>query len=205
MQPDFATAAQLRSRAQAFAGARSLSVDQALERHAQLDGPRYDVFLSQAIRDKDLVLGVYATLSEDLGLKVFCDWVEAQDNDHAITTVRDAAQLREKLRASNALVFIDSDHAGASTWMSWEIGWFDAAKSRICVLPIVEDRGQGHRGREFLGLYPVATPDEHHSFMVSVPLRKVAGAYPNGTALGIATRIPMALWASMDQVPGYFL
>lgn len=205
MQARVATAPQLRRRGRAFARGHSVSVDTALALQAQVDSPKYDIFLSQAIRDKEVVLGVYATLVQDLGLKVFCDWLEDPDNDHAATTSRDAARLREKLSASTALVFIDSDHAAASTWMSWEIGWFDAAKGRICVLPVVEEVGQDHRGREFLGLYPVAIPDEQRSFMVSVPLSKVAAGYPSGTALGIATRLPMALWASMDQLPSYFL
>lgn len=205
MQTPVATAPHLRHRARAFASARAISVDTALERHAKADLQEYDVFLSQAIRDKEVVLGIYATLVEDLGLRVFCDWLEDPDNDHAVTTTRDAADLRKKLSASTALVFIDSDHAVASTWMSWEIGWFDAAKGRICVLPVAEDASEGYRGREFLGLYPVARPDERHSFMVSVPLSKVAAGYPSGTALGIATRVPIALWAAMDQLPGYFL
>ena len=117
MQSPLATASHLRRRAQAFASARSVSIDTALGRYAQVDEPKYDVFLSQATRDKEVVLGVYATLVDDLGLKVFCDWLEAPDSDHSITTVREAALLREKLGASTALVFIDSDHAAASTWM----------------------------------------------------------------------------------------
>jgi hypothetical protein len=176
-----------------------------LKRYAQLDEPAYDVFLSQAIRDKDVVLGVYATLVEDLGLKVFCDWMEDPDNDHAITTAREAASLREKLAASTALVFVDSANAVTSTWMSWEMGWFDAAKGRICVLPVIEDHTEDYRGREFLGLYPVALPDEHHSFMVNVSARKVAAGYPIGTPLGITTRLPMAPWATMNQLPRDFL
>lgn len=205
MQANLASAADLRRRARAFAGARSLSVSKALEQQARLDLPGYDVFLSQAIKDREVVLGVYATLVEDLELKVFCDWLENPTNDHAITTAREAAYLREKLQASSALVFIDSEHAETSTWMSWEIGWFDAAKGRICVLPVAEDEQPGYRGREFLDLYPVAEQDAQHSFMVSVPLSKVAARHPTGTPLGIATRLPLALWALMERLPNYFL
>ncbi|MFH1553348.1 MAG: hypothetical protein ABII76_00530 [Pseudomonadota bacterium] len=182
-----------------------VSTSEALNQQARLNLPGYDVFLSQAIKDKEVVLGIYATLVEDIGLTVFCDWLEAPKNDHAITTPREAAYLRTKLQASTALVFIDSEHAETSTWMSWEIGWFDAAKGRICVLPVVEEEKAEYRGREFLGLYPVAEHDSQHFFMVSVPLSKVAARHPPGTALGIATRLPLGLWASMECLPTYFL
>lgn len=205
MQPNLATASELRLKARAFSAARSLSVAQVLEQQTQPELSAYDVFLSQAIKDKEVVLGVYATLVEDLGLRVFCDWMEHPDNDHVITTANDAAYLRGKLAASSALVFIDSEHASTSTWMSWEIGWFDAANGRICVLPVIEDAKSSYRGREFLGLYPLATFDAQHSFMVGVPLSKVAKRYPSGTPLGIATGLPLSLWASMEHLPDYFL
>lgn len=205
MQSHLASAPELRRRARAFAEARMVSTSEALSQQAQLDLPNYDVFLSQAIKDKEVVLGVYATLVEDIGLTVFCDWLEAPKNDHAITTPREAAYLRNKLQASTALVFIDSEHAETSTWMSWEIGWFDAAKGRICVLPVAEEEQAEYRGREFLGLYPVAEHNAQHSFVVSVPLSKVAARHPPGTVLGIATRLPLGLWASIEPLPTYFL
>jgi hypothetical protein len=204
MQASFASAPALRRRGRAFAEARSMSVPKAIEQQAKLDLPAYDVFLSQATKNREVVLGVYATLCEELRLRVFCDWLEDPTNDHAITTAREAEYLRRKLRSSTALMFIDSEHADTSTWMSWEIGWFDAAKGRICVLPVVEDE-RPYRGREFLGLYPVAEYDERHSFVVGVPPTKVAARHPLGTPLGIATRMPLGVWASAVSVPDYFL
>ena len=201
----FFSAPELRRKAQAFANARDMPVAQALRKHARLENSRYDVFLSQAIKDREVVLGVYAVLTEDLGLCVFCDWLEEPTSDHSSTTPQDAAYLRRKLDSSTALVFIDSDHAQHSTWMSWEIGWFDAAKGRVCVLPVVAAEKDDYRGREFLGLYPVAEKDARHGLMVSVPLAKVAAMYPPGTPLGIATRLPLSTWASLERLPGYFL
>lgn len=182
-----------------------MSVDQALREQARLDGAKYDVFLSQAIKDKEVVLGVYAMLTEDLGLSVFCDWMESSVSDHASTKPEDADYLRKKLRASTGLVFIDSENAEHSTWMSWEIGWFDAANGRICVLPVATDTDGKHRGREFLGLYPTAERDEQHGFVVSVPLEKVAAMFPPGTPLGIVTRLPLKVWVSIVTPPAYFL
>jgi hypothetical protein len=196
---------EARRRAKAYANARNLSVPKALQQQARRESPRYDIFLSQAIKDREIVLGVYAILTEDLDLNVFCDWMDDPANDHAITTSGDAAYLRHKLQASKALIFIDSENAQQSTWMSWEIGWFDAAKGRICVLPVTTDNTNGFRGREFLGLYPMAEREERYGFVVGVPFEKVAARFPPGTPLGVATRFPLAVWASMEALPAYFL
>jgi hypothetical protein len=122
-----------------------LSMHEVLTRRARPDKPRYDIFLSQAFKDEELVLGIHTILTEDLGLTVFCDWIEAGHSDHAGTTPADAAYIRDKMLASTGLVFIDSEHAAGSNWMSWELGWFHGAKGRICVLPIVKDGSEHYR------------------------------------------------------------
>ena len=127
---------RVRARARQVTAATNLSMREVLTRHARPEKPRYDVFLSQALKDEELVLGIHTILTEDLGLTVFCDWIEAGHSDHAGTTPADAAFIRDKMLASTGLVFVDSEHAAGSNWMSWEIGWFHGAKGRICVLPI---------------------------------------------------------------------
>lgn len=94
MQANLAFAPELRRRARAFVETGSVSTSEAINQQALLDRPSYDVFLSQPIKGKEVVLGIYATLVEDIGLAVFCDWLEEPKNAHAITTPREAAHLR---------------------------------------------------------------------------------------------------------------
>ncbi|MBN9305892.1 MAG: hypothetical protein BGO82_01340 [Devosia sp. 67-54] len=196
---------RVRARARQVTAATNLSMREVLTRHARPEKPRYDVFLSQALKDEELVLGIHTILTEDLGLTVFCDWIEAGHSDHAGTTPADAAFIRDKMLASTGLVFVDSEHAAGSNWMSWEIGWFHGAKGRICVLPIVKDGSEHYRGRQYLGLYPVAEEDAQHVLRVSVPLAKAAAGYPVGEPLGLATSLPMKVWTSLEKLPRYFL
>ena len=160
---------EARRRARAYASAKNLSVDQALREQARLDGAKYDVFLSQAIKDKEIVLGVYAILTEDLGLSVFCDWMEGSASDHASTKPEDADYLRKKLRASTGLVFIDSENAEQSTWMSWEIGWFDAANGRIGAMFDIVRRADNDGDATAAAAFapePVETGSIHHQVSV---------------------------------------
>ncbi len=199
------TEGRVRARARQTAAASDLSVHQVLTRRARLESPRYDIFLSQALKDEELVLGVHTILTEDLGLKVFCDWIEAGQSDHAGTTPADAAYIRDKMLASTGLVLVDSEHAAGSNWMSWEIGWFHGAKGRVCVLPVVKDEAEQYRGRQYLGLYPVAEEDAEHVLCVSVPLARAAAGYPPRTPIGMATSLPMTVWTSLETLPRYFL
>lgn len=195
----------VRDRARMSTKAAGLSSRQLLERQARSQEWRYDVFLSQAIKDEDLVFGVYCILTEDIGLKVFCDWLEKPLNDHAATKPADAELIRRKMAASTALMYIDSENAHVSTWMSWEIGWFHGAKRRVCVLPIVRSETDPYRGREFLGLYPAIEQDSRFVLRVPVPKAELAARFSAGTPLGLATYMPFEYWATAETLPDYFL
>ncbi len=195
----------VRSRARSSVKAAGMSAGRMLERQASSALPRYDVFLSQAIRDEDLVLGVYSILTEDLGLSVFCDWLQSSQADHSVTTPADAEHIRRMMLASTALIFIDSEHSKNSTWMSWEIGWFHAAKRRVCVLPVVRSDVSRYRGREFLGLYPAVEEDDRFTLRVPARITDLAARFPPGAPLGLATSMPLRLWATAEALPDIFL
>ncbi|MBX4949607.1 hypothetical protein HJA95_08440 [Rhizobium binae] len=195
----------VRSRARSSVKATGMSARRMLESQTTSTLPRYDVFLSQAIRDEDLVLGVYSILTEDLGLSVFCDWLQASQADHSVTTPADVEHIRRMMLASTALIFIDSEHSKSSTWMSWEIGWFHGAKRRVCVLPVVRSEGSPHRGREFLGLYPAVEEDDRYTLRVPSRITDLTARFPPGTPLGLATSMPLRLWATAEALPDIFL
>ena len=199
------TEGRVRERARMSTKAARLSSRELLARQARKSQRQYDIFLSQAIKDEELVLGVYTILTEDIGLTVFCDWVESSVSDHGNTTPADAVYIKGKMLASRGLMFIDSEHADTSSWMSWEIGWFHGAKRRVCVLPIVRSENDQYRGREFLGLYPMVEEDDRFFLRVPARLDDIVPRYSAPKPLALATWMPFQVWATMETLPNYFL
>ena len=57
---------------------------------------------------------------------------------------------------SECLLYVSTQNSGESTWMPWELGYFDAKKGRVGILPISNERTSDfleYHGREFLGLH----------------------------------------------------
>lgn len=192
----------VRRRAQARAQRQGRTVDAALRAEARKEVDRYDVFLSQTIHDREIVYGVYALLTEDLKLIVFCDWIDAPQADRSNVTPENARYIQDRMARSDTLLFVDSQSADQSKWMCWEIGWFDGAKGKVGVLPVVKRAEDPYRGREFLGLYPAVEVDEVHKLKVSMPEEEIRRLMRPGRAYGLATSIPLRAWATLpSQVP----
>ena len=68
----------MRARARRRARAEGVSVDETLASVARKQAASYDIFMSQTIRDAEIVLGVYDLLTE-MGYNVFCDWIAAPE------------------------------------------------------------------------------------------------------------------------------
>jgi hypothetical protein len=158
----------VRARAAGRAQAEGLSVEEALGRVSRRQAARYDIFLSQTIRDAAIVLGVYDLLTV-MGYLVFCDWVDAPDADRAKVTPANAAFVRHVMSVSDTLLFLDTDGADQSLWMCWELGWFDGMKGYVGVLPVLPDGKDYYRGREFLGLYPYIEIEENGRLRIVRP------------------------------------
>jgi len=171
----FLRQAEIRARALRRAGALGISVEEALSSAARQRMSRYDIFLSQTIRDAEIVLGVYDLLTS-AGYSVFCDWIEAPDTDRSKVTPANAALIRATMGVSDTLLFLDTKGADQSLWMCWELGWFDGGRGPVAVLPVLTEGERYYRGREFLGLYPYIEVDEDGRIKVVRPV--VAG--PSG-------------------------
>lgn len=111
----------MRRRAQGRAGFEGIPVEDILKRVSRDHSDSYDIFLSQTIRDAELVLGVYDQLTA-LGLCVFCDWLDAPGLDRSAVTPANAHYLRRIMQKSASLLFLDTDGAAESLWMCWELG-----------------------------------------------------------------------------------
>lgn len=143
----------VRQRARDFARRKGRSPEEALKQVSRRRASRYDIFLSQTIRDAEIVLGVYVVLGQ-LGYQVFCDWIAEPQSDRSAVTPAHAEAIRAIMNVSDSLIFLDTENAEQSRWMCWELGWFDGCRGPVGVLPVLAKGTKSYRGREFLGLYP---------------------------------------------------
>src|SRR2546430_11845039 len=90
----------------------SKSASQILAEDARRFSPvnRYDIFLSHAYRDGDVILGV-KKLIEALGLSVYVDWIDDSGLDRGRVTRKTAKVLRERMRVSSCLAYVHSANA----------------------------------------------------------------------------------------------
>ena len=165
----FLREAEVRARAQSRAGALGIGVSEALSRAVSQRLSRYDIFLSQTVRDAEIVLGVYDLLTS-AGYSVFCDWIEAPDTNRSQVTPTNAAFIRATMSVSDTLLFLDTEASVQSLWMCWELGWFDGARGPVAVLPVLNEGERYYRGREFLGLYPCVEFDDERRLKVVRPV-----------------------------------
>lgn len=121
----------------------------------------FDIFLSHASKDSDLVLGTKAIL-ESLGYKVYVDWIDDAQLDRSNVNIETADLLRRRMRQSNSLVWVDTEAATESKWMPWELGYFDGFKPKhVSILPLTNNSTDKYKGQEYLSLYPVITQDHY--------------------------------------------
>lgn len=129
---------------------------------------RFDVFLSHATADSDLVLGVKAIL-EQKGIKVYVDWVDDPQLDRTHVTPETALLLRRRMRQSSALIWLATQAASDSLWMPWELGYFDGFRpDQVAVLPLVTLPNEAYKGQEYLSLYPVVRKDSYTNGQMDV-------------------------------------
>ena len=122
------------------------------EVRAATNEDRFDIFLSHASADGDLILGVKSLL-ESFGFKVYVDWVDDPQLDRSKVSKESADLLRRRMRQSKSLVWAATEAASDSKWMPWELGYFDGFKpNQVAVLPLVDNSSDTFRGQEYLNL-----------------------------------------------------
>ena len=121
----------------------------------------FDVFLSHAKLDADLVLGVKLLL-EDKGLSVYVDWDTDQNLDRSAVSEETAQLLRVRMQQSKSLLYVATENASNSKWMPWELGYFDGLhQGGVAVFPLLDRSDASFPNQEYLGLYPVVTKDTY--------------------------------------------
>jgi len=129
---------------------------------------RFDIFLSHASSDADLILGVKVLLEEQ-GLKVYVDWITDAHLDRSHVTPETADLLRRRMRQSKSLIFVATSAASQSKWMPWELGYFDGFRpDHVAILPLADNPQERFQGQEYLALYPVAYPHRIGTYLSDI-------------------------------------
>lgn len=99
-------------------------------------------------------------LLEDMGKKVYVDWMNDPELDRSQVNKHTAERLRARMNQSDSLLYLASDNASNSKWMPWELGYFDGHKpGKVAILPVLDKADQKFEGQEYLGLYPTIDKD----------------------------------------------
>ena len=93
-----------------------------------------------------------------MGYDVYVDWIEDRQLDRNNVNEETVAQLRVRLKNCRSLLFATSENSSSSKWMPWELGYFDAYREKVAILPINDSFFEKHifEGQEYLGLYSYA-------------------------------------------------
>lgn len=130
-----------------------------LEAKESFSAQQYDIFLSHSHLDAEVVLGLKLEF-ERLGFSVYVYWIADPQSQHAVTK-ETADRLRQRMKSCRCLLYAASENSPLSKWMPWEVGYFDAFRQRVAVVPIQQHPGfffEGFKGQEYLELYPYLSP-----------------------------------------------
>ncbi|WP_276803481.1 toll/interleukin-1 receptor domain-containing protein [Odoribacter laneus] len=115
----------------------------------------FDIFLSHSFLDKEVVKGLYNTLTEQ-GFSVYVDWIVDPDLNRSFVTKESAEKIRKRMDQSRSLLYAISTNAEMSKWMPWELGYVDGHTRHKCaILPVTKTSESKFERMEYLKLYPI--------------------------------------------------
>lgn len=117
---------------------------------------QFDIFLSHSFSDQKLILGVWLSL-EDLGYKVYVDWINDRELSRTSVTKETARVLRARMLTCKSLLYATTANSSSSKWMPWELGFKDGHNRKAAILPVTSGSGDSYAGQEYLGIYPYVT------------------------------------------------
>lgn len=133
-------------------------------KHAPMTA-KFDVFLSYNISNIDVVKSIYYFLTKK-GLKVYLDCIVDPDMERSETDKQTAERIHKRLMNSNSLLYAQSQEAGKSNWMPWELGVVDGNTHRCYIMPVTKNAKQVSPQREYLALYPYIKEGIEHEMRI---------------------------------------
>ena len=126
--------------------------------NAQYEYKKYDIFLCHSSKDIDEIKKLKQYLKNQ-GKEAYVCEVDDSHLDPSRANKKTAEILKRRMENSSELYFVLSKNSQKSTWMPWELGYFNGKKSdsKIYVYPIIDSNEQeinGFEGYEYLELYP---------------------------------------------------
>lgn len=118
----------------------------------------FSIFMSHSILDADII-DLLKIEIETMRYSVYVDRYVDRQLDRSKVDKDTAQLLRNRMQKCSCLFFATSDNSTGSIWMPWELGYFDALKSKVAILPLSNDPTDlnFYNGQEYLGLYPYVT------------------------------------------------
>jgi hypothetical protein len=116
---------------------------------------KYDIFLSHAYDDKEIIFGLYCDLTYNFNFNVYVDWMVDPSLNRGNVTRENANFLRKRMKQCKSLIYVVSSNSQNSDWMQWETGYFDGLKGKVAILPILGDFDSTFDEQEYLKLYPI--------------------------------------------------
>lgn len=141
------TESRVRTAARQATATVQKSARQVLAEAAKTADEKFDIFLSHSVKDAEIVLGTGLIL-EDLGFSVYVDWIVDPELKRDQVTPANAALLRRRMRQCDSLLYLKTDNSADSKWMPWELGFFDALKGRVGILPVAQTPQDEFEGNE---------------------------------------------------------
>jgi hypothetical protein len=127
---------------------------------------QYHIFLSHNFLDTNIILGVLTELN-NLGYRVYVDWINDPLLDRRNVTKETAKTLRIRMNQSRCLLYATSRNASQSRWMPWELGYMDGKKDRAAIIPLFESESTSsyyYKGQEYLDVYPYCIKTNYKYF-----------------------------------------
>lgn len=130
------------------------------------DQREYDVFLSHSTKDALLIQKIKFFLEKRHKISVYIDWIEDKG------TGRDgiADTVKSAMNRSESFLIVKTSNSDASSWVSWETGYFDCKDANKIGVFLVEDPKQGFthatfKHREYLKKYLILERNDIPEFI----------------------------------------
>ncbi len=123
-------------------------------------------FLCHSHHDEELAKGLEKILRKE-GITLYIDWDDSTMPEKPNKTT--AKKIQDHIKNSDYFLFLMTEKAKESRWCPWEIGFADACKKNIIIIPTKNAYGNVY-GNEYLELYDQL--DETTAFEKSVNASK---------------------------------